>query len=361
MTTCGCGEAIAEGAAFCGACGRPRPVDAAPTAATDVPPAPPVPPAAGAPPTEPVRTEPSAEASVVDPVTGQVSTPWPESGRRRSTPNDPLTTPLPGGATAAFPATPLPASGRPPPPVAPTPPPGVGVLPPGPPGAPPRRSGSEDRTAAYVLGGLVALLLVAVLVLSLVLLSRGGSGEETTDGTAPSSVPPTTPSTVAPTATTPTTPSTEAPTSAPTTPSTVPPTAPPTTPSTAPPPSTAPAPEPTAPVASAEAMTATFDGYISALDRGDLDLAYSYVAPSLRARDGWSYDEFVAFWQEAAIGANVVRIDSTAPGSGALTATVDYHLPDGATSRESIRARVGPVGDGSLGLVDYEVLDTTRI
>lgn len=326
MSTCECGQTITDGHAFCGACGQPRPTDAAPPA-----------PGAG-------------------PATGAMSTPWPAAARRRAGPVDPPTTPMPGGVTSAFP-TPSPAATPPPPPSGP--PVGAGPSPLATPPPPPRREGSTDRTWTFVLGGLVGLLLIAVLVLSLVVVGGDdGSDREATEGTAPATVAPSSaPSSVAPTS---------APTSAPPAPApTVPPTAASVPPTTAPPtPSSAPSTteaEPIAPtpVASAEEISGTFEGYVRAIDSGDLDDAYSYVAPSLRAREGWSRDEFTSFWQENGAGAAVVSIDSTSPSSGTLTATVDYGLRAGGVSRESIRARVGAVGEGGLALVDYEVLDST--
>ncbi|HMJ78206.1 MAG TPA: hypothetical protein VK507_19655 [Iamia sp.] len=207
-----------------------------------------------------------------------------------------------------------------------------------------------DRRTPLILGGLVLVLVVAVLALSFKILGspqddppadrvvsatstaadeEAGAGSGSTAATVPSS--------------------TDAPPEA-TAPVVVSP------PSSSSSPATAPA------VALADELVAVLDGYVAALDAGDIESAYAYVAPSLRRQDGWDLDRFSTFWTESVVGAVVVSVDDVSPSSGAVEATIDYFLPDGATSREDVVATFASAGDaGVLVMVDYEVIDTERI
>ena len=94
----------------------------------------------------------------------------------------------------------------------------------------------------------------------------------------------------------------------------------------------------------------------------DMSDAYEYISPSLRAQEGWDFAGFSAFGTERITGARLVSIDTASPGSGTITATVDYYVSDGYTSRESVWVELAPHGDaGQVLMTGYEVLDTTRI
>lgn len=313
----GCGHEVVPGARFCGTCGA----------------------AVGA-----------AGAGPVPP-----STPWP-AARRGAVSIDKTPTVAVGLTTPFPPAAPPPA---PPPPGATPPPPGGAVPPPAPPGPPPgpRSPSALDRRTPLILGGLVLVLVVVVLALSFKVLSGSdddGDGDRiASDGTTEPTTSTTT--TSAPTTPPPSSATTAPPTSAATVPAT---TAPPATapPTSAPPPPSAPS------TALADELVGTLDGYVSALDQGDLELAYSYLAVSLQEQEGWDRSTFWTFWTDTVVGAEVLSIDDVSTVRGTVTATVDYDLPDGGTSREQVVATFEPVGDaGYLAMVDYEVLDSERI
>jgi len=60
------------------------------------------------------------------------------------------------------------------------------------------------------------------------------------------------------------------------------------------------------------------------------------------------------------VGAASASLAPTAPTRARLTATPDFYLPSGATSREVVRAGFETIGGPTL-MSAYEVLDTTRI
>lgn len=129
-----------------------------------------------------------------------------------------------------------------------------------------------------------------------------------------------------------------------------------------------PADEPTGPLtedepgaASPAELEGALEGYVRSVDSGDVDRAYGHVSPSLRRKDGWSYERFATFNEETITGSRVVRIDGVDAGSQRVDATVEFDLPDGGTSRETIRTRFVRGADGELLLDDYEVLDADRV
>jgi hypothetical protein len=127
------------------------------------------------------------------------------------------------------------------------------------------------------------------------------------------------------------------------------------------PPVTEPVPSPPVDVWTDE-LVAALDGYVAALDATELDLAYSYVSMSLRDQDGWDWETFSTFWTESVVGAYVVSVEDVDTSTGEVRATVDYALPDGATSREQVAATFEPAGDaGLLVMVAYEVIDTEHL
>jgi|GEM_PF-3367939 len=117
--------------------------------------------------------------------------------------------------------------------------------------------------------------------------------------------------------------------------------------------------DPAAPLAEPE-VVAAFAGYVDALEWGDLDAARAYLAPELAARQGWTAEDFRAFWEGRLAGARIVRVAEVDAGAGEVRAVVDYALVGGEVSREEVLATFVRGPDGQAAMAEYVVVATER-
>jgi len=109
------------------------------------------------------------------------------------------------------------------------------------------------------------------------------------------------------------------------------------------------------------AMQQALDEYVASISAGRLDAAHDIVSDALRREDGWSYERFVDFHANDIADSRLVRFDAVDGEQQAIIATIDFTLPDGDVSRETVRTEWTRAADGQARLDGYEVLASERV
>ena len=108
-------------------------------------------------------------------------------------------------------------------------------------------------------------------------------------------------------------------------------------------------------------MQQALDEYVSSLSAGRIDAPRDIVSDALRPEDGWSYERFVDFHANDIADSRLVRFDAVDGEQQAIIATIDFTLPDGDVSRETVRTEWTRAADGQARLDGYEVLASERV